>query len=175
MKKVSKKVVLIVSIVLSLIVSSCNASWHFAKAIKKDPSIVKNDTVTVVKIVPEVSDSVSAIDSLIVDNNDLYIKAVASGKIDLLWKLKERVDTISTSSNTVEAPKKRIEIRKEKRNERSAKTQEEKTKRTEVRQGEKTERQVVKSEEENGIKLKHLLLTLLFGIMLGFIIKSNMK
>lgn len=100
-------------VICLLLLSSCSASYHYIKAVEKDPSIVKNDTTTVIKYLPAISGEITSADSAEVDNEFLYIKAVYRDSLLLKWTLKERIDTTSTTSNTVEQPKTRKDKKRE--------------------------------------------------------------
>lgn len=73
-----------------LILSSCSATWHVNRALKKDPNIIKPDT-----IVETVYGDTSGIDSAEVSLPNLWIKATGKGRIDLRYRL---IDTTSVVS-----------------------------------------------------------------------------
>jgi len=82
------------------LLNSCSPQWHVERAINKDPAIlkVKVDTVRIKTI--EYIDSVKGVGSMIVDNNEVYIKVKSiNDSIDLIYKVKERVfDTLITNT-----------------------------------------------------------------------------
>ena len=124
------------NIILILMLSSCSASYHYNKAIKKDPSIVKNDTTIVEKII---EGSTVGEDSVEVNNDLVYIKAVGLGKISLDYKVKTKIVTDVT---TVDPPKnnrtERVRLRQEGRTDRRKVKQDAKTARTQIKYKYKT-------------------------------------
>lgn len=114
-------------VVMAIVLSSCSASYHFKRAIAKDPSIIKNDTTIVEKII---EGTTVGEDSVEVNTDLVWIKALGLGKIKLDYKVKTKVVTDVT---TVDPPKTKTEVRQENR-----------TKRTEARQSGKTDRVQIK-------------------------------
>jgi hypothetical protein len=123
-------------ILLLLILSSCSASYHYNKAIKKDPSIVKNDTTIVEKII---EGATVGEDSVEINNDLIWIKAIGLGKISLDYKVKTKIVTDVT---TVDPPKnnrtERVRLRQEGRTDRKQLKQDAKTARTQIRYKYKT-------------------------------------
>lgn len=75
---------------------SCSAEHHLSKAIKKDPTLFKPKVDTVTLKVPEYIESVKGKDSLEIDNERVWIKAVSSNdSISVDYRVKEFfIDTI---------------------------------------------------------------------------------
>lgn len=99
MKLIQKYFILIYVTLLCVtlyFLNSCSAEHHLSKAIKKDPTIFKVKIDTVKVNVPEYIESVKGKDSLIVDNNRVWIKTIHfNDSLFLDYKLKAvLVDTI---------------------------------------------------------------------------------
>jgi hypothetical protein len=99
MKLIQKYFILIYVTLLCValyFLNSCSAEHHLSKAIKKDPTIFKDKIDTVKVNVPEYIESVRGKDSLIVDNNRIWIKTIHfNDSLFLDYKLKAvLVDTI---------------------------------------------------------------------------------
>lgn len=99
MKLIQKYFILIYVTLLCIalyFLNSCSAEHHLSKAIKKDPTIFKVKIDTVKVNVPEYIESVKGKDSLIVDNNRVWIKTIHfNDSLFLDYKLKAvLVDTI---------------------------------------------------------------------------------
>jgi adenylate kinase family enzyme len=78
------------------VLNSCSAENHLAKAIKKDSSIFAPKVDTIILIVPEYIESKKGKDSLIVDNDRVWIKTTSlNDSLFLDYKLKSFiVDTV---------------------------------------------------------------------------------
>jgi Ca2+/Na+ antiporter len=78
------------------VLSSCSAEHHLAKAIDKDPSIFKPKVDTIELVTTEYVESIKGKDSLIIDNERVFIKALSfKDSLFLDYKLKAYVfDTI---------------------------------------------------------------------------------
>jgi hypothetical protein len=100
-----------------LLLSSCSAVWHHNRAIDKDSDLCKSDTVIVERTIPGDSGTAVGMDSVLVDNERVWIKALATGKIDLRYTIKDVVIQDTTETKVVPATPKgeRKEWRKEKR------------------------------------------------------------
>ena len=147
-------------IILLLLLSSCSASWHYNKAIKKDPSIVKNDTTVVEKII---EGATVGDDSVEVNNDLVYIKAIGKGKISLDYKVKTKSVTEVTK---VDPPT----TRKEERTKRVEARQNGRTDREKVKQDGKTARTVVKYKYKT-VRVKEKDMSLLYvGLAIGLAI-----
>lgn len=146
--------------ILLLLLTSCSASWHYNRAIEKDPSIVKNDTVTVEKII---EGTTVGEDSVEVNNDLVWIKAFGLGKIKLEYKVKTKIVTDVT---TVDPPT----TRKEERTKRVEARQKGRTDRVKERQDGKTARVVVKYKYKT-VKVKEKDSSLLYiGMAIGLAI-----
>lgn len=64
------------------------------KALKKDPNIINCDSTIVTKYID--TTKTLAFDSLIIDNKDIYLKVVGSGKISLDYKIKSQTIPVIT-------------------------------------------------------------------------------
>lgn len=118
-------------IILLLLLSSCSASWHYNRAIEKDPSIVRNDTTVVEKII---EGATVGDDSVEVNNDLLWIKAIGKGKISLDYKVKTKSVTEVT----------KVDPPKNQRTERVKERQKGRTERKKVKEDGKTARTVIK-------------------------------
>ena len=81
------------------VLSSCSAEYHLAKAIDKNPSIFKPKVDTIEVVTTEYLESVKGKDSLIIDNERVFIKALSlNDSLFLDYKLKAYVfDTVIES------------------------------------------------------------------------------
>jgi len=75
-------------ILTSFILSSCSAQWHLKKAVKKDPSVLQKDTVTVVDTI--VTPPVALTDTVVLHQTD----TITIQKDRLKVKIMRRFDTI---------------------------------------------------------------------------------
>jgi len=129
------KIILVISLL-----SSCSATWHLRRAIKKDPSIVTTTTIETIKVIKDSGHAVIKIgrDTTIVDSLiTINVKYDSNGLSNLTWVLKEIPVRIVTKTVTIVPPKTRQEIR-----------QKEKTKRYEAKQHAK----IAKAEIKNNSK-----------------------
>ena len=73
-------IILFVLLIIMVLLCSCSANWHIARAIKKDPSILKKDTITIhdTTIIPTVSHDTTIIskpiDTITIEKERLRIK-----------------------------------------------------------------------------------------------------
>lgn len=147
-------------LILLFLLSSCSASWHYNRAIEKDPSIVKNDTTIVEKII---EGATVGDDSVEVNNDLLWIKAIGKGKISLDYKVKTKSVTEVTK---VDPPT----TRKEERTKRVKERQNGRTDREKVKQDAKTERVQIKYKYKT-VRVKEKDGSLLYiGIAIGLAI-----
>ncbi len=103
--------------ILLLFLTSCSAVWHVNRAIEKDPNIIKPDTITVERTIYGDTGKAQGRDSVIIDNSRVWIKALAAGKIDLSYIVKD-VTILDTTDITVvprTARQERIQGRNERR------------------------------------------------------------
>ena len=98
-----------------------------AKAIKKDPNIIKKDTVVVDRIIKGDSAEVFGFDSVMVSNERLYAKATGRGKISLEYILKDFIIHDTVSVTEVKFSKPRYQVKAEEKTKREAIKQEGKT------------------------------------------------
>lgn len=145
--------ILKILLISALSLSSCSSLWHYNRAIKKDPSIVKTDTLIVEK---EVEGSIVGTDTAEVNNDSIWIKAVGLGKISLDYKIK--VQSV-TNVTDVDPPKSKTEVRQKERTERKK----EKTKQAEIKYKYKT----VKVQENN---FNLLYIGIAIGLSISFLI-----
>ena len=131
-------------LILILLLSSCSATNLLRRAIKKDPSIVKTDTIVIEKIIEGEKGATIGIDSVIVDNSRIYIKALANGKINLNYIVKDVVIQDTTDVITIVAPPSRKEV-KEKA----------KTERKKVKEQGKTDRVVARKKHSKDKPINH--------------------
>jgi hypothetical protein len=105
--------------VLLLFLTSCSAVWHVNRAIEKDPNIIKPDTITVERTIVGDTGQQVGMDSVLIDNSRVWIKALGEGKIDLSYIVKD-IQIVDTTDITVvpSAPKKRWERRADRKDER---------------------------------------------------------
>jgi len=75
-------------ILTSFILSSCSAQWHLKKAVKKDPSVLQKDTVTVVDTI--VTPPVALTDTVVLHQTD----TITIQKDRLKVKIMRSFDTI---------------------------------------------------------------------------------
>lgn len=120
-------------LIIFLLLTSCSAEHYMAKAIKKDPNIIKKDTVVVDRIIKGDSSEVFGFDSVMVSNERLYAKATGRGKISLEYILKDFIIHDTVSVTEVKFSKPRYQVKAE-----------EKTKREAIKQEGKTDRVVEK-------------------------------
>ena len=120
-------------LIIFFLLTSCSAEHYMAKAIKKDPNIIKKDTVVVDRIIKGDSAEVFGFDSVMVSNERLYAKATGRGKISLEYILKDFVihDTVSVTEIKFSKPRYQVKA-------------EEKTKREAIKQEGKIDRKVEK-------------------------------
>jgi len=120
-------------IIVILLLSSCSAANLLSRAIKKDPSIRTTDTLYVDKVIEKEVGIVTGIDSIEVDNDKLWIKAIGSGKLTLSYEIKEHTITIPVEVPKITPPKTR---------------QDHKTERARIKSTQKTARAVAKSTQK---------------------------
>lgn len=128
-------------IIIFLLLTSCSAEHYMAKAIKKNPNIIKKDTVVVDRVIKGDSAEVFGFDSVMVSNERLYAKATGRGKISLEYILKDFVihDTVSVTEIKFSKPRYQVKA-------------EEKTKRKAIKEEGKTDRKVVNKDKVIGKK-----------------------
>ena len=109
-------------------------------AIKRDPNVIlcKNDTIE--KIVEKEVGTVLGQDSLIIDNERIYMKVIAQGKIIVNYEIKEISKFVDVKTPIINRKPTRQEVRQQGRTSRKTvkgevkiNKQKEKTKRTEIR------------------------------------------
>ena len=61
-------------IIISLLFVGCSANWHIKKAIKKDPSILITDTITVLDTLRVITNNVSTDSTFILSRDTVIIK-----------------------------------------------------------------------------------------------------
>ncbi len=61
-------------ILISLLFVGCSANWHIKKAIKKDPSILLTDTITVLDTLRVITNNVSTDSTFILSRDTVIIK-----------------------------------------------------------------------------------------------------
>lgn len=120
-------------ILLILLLSSCSAANLLSRAIKKDPSIRTTDTLYVDKVIEKEVGSAIGIDSVEIDNDKVWIKAIGSGKLSLSYEIKEHTITIPVEVPKIIPPKTR---------------QDHKTERAKIKATQKTARAVAKSNQK---------------------------
>ena len=114
-------------LIIFLLLTSCSAEHYMAKAIKKDPNIIKKDTVVVDRIIKGDSAEVFGFDSVMVSNERLYAKATGRGKISLEYILKDFIIHDTVSVTEVKFSKPRYQVKAEEKTKREAIKQEGKT------------------------------------------------
>lgn len=93
-----------------LLLNSCSATWHLNKAIKKDPTILEKDTVTVVDTV--VTAPVQIKDTMVLEDRDTIVVVKDRLKLQLVRSF----DTIAVEAecasdtiiSTIEVPVEKI-------------------------------------------------------------------
>ena len=101
---------LIKTSLLMLLLNSCSATWHLNKAIKKDPTILEKDTVTVVDTV--VTAPVEIKDTMVLEDRDTIVVVKDRLKLQLVRSF----DTIAVEAecasdtiiSTIEVPVEKI-------------------------------------------------------------------
>lgn len=101
---------LIKTSLLMLLLNSCSATWHLNKAIKKDPTILEKDTVTVVDTV--VTAPVQIKDTMVLEDRDTIVVVKDRLKLQLVRSF----DTIAVEAecasdtiiSTIEVPVEKI-------------------------------------------------------------------
>lgn len=131
---------------------ACSPTWHIKRAIKKDPSILKEQTDTIRISTKEVVLDTTFTDSVIVDNDRLTIRVVKlNGIMKLYYKLKEfEFDTVFHTHlidvyDTLRLKKHRYEYRYEKDIKIREIKEKGKTDRLNIRKGALTSRQEEKT------------------------------
>ena len=64
----------LIYIIISLLFVGCSANWHIKKAIKKDPSILITDTITVLDTLRVITNNVSTDSTFILSRDTVIIK-----------------------------------------------------------------------------------------------------
>jgi len=64
----------LIYILISLLFVGCSANWHIKKAIKKDPSILLTDTITVVDTLRVITNNVSTDSTFILSRDTVVLK-----------------------------------------------------------------------------------------------------
>ena len=64
----------LIHILISLLFVGCSANWHIKKAIKKDPSILLTDTITVVDTLRVITNNVSTDSTFILSRDTVVLK-----------------------------------------------------------------------------------------------------
>ena len=162
---------------------SCSASWHVQRAVKKDPSILKEKVDTFRVVTREIIGSATGTDSVVIDNDWVYIKSkVVDHAIEVEWDVKSySFDTIFRSKiielyDTIIVKKTRREIRYEARQARLETKEKAHTTRVEIRRGSKVEAIKERYKGKKDIKSKTPLkrfwsiLTICFWSFLSFVI-----
>lgn len=93
---------------LTLLLAGCSAEWHLTRAIKKDPTILHQDTISVVDsiVLPGVvlRDTVSVTDTIVLEQENLSVSIVPLGERAFV-EAEYRGDTIT---RIVEVPVDRV-------------------------------------------------------------------
>lgn len=158
----------VIKIILVLaLLSSCSATWHLRRAVKKDPSIVTTTTIETVKVVKDSGHAIIKIgrdttifDSLITIN----VKYDSNGVSNLTWVLKDIPVQVVTKTVTIVAPKSRQQIR-----------QEEKTKRYKAKQCAKIAKAQIKNDSKKFKKTKNNLIYWAILIIIVAIVYSAFR
>lgn len=140
-------------LILILLLSSCSASNLMQRAIKKDPNIVKTDTVIVDRIIEGQSGIIAGLDSVIIDNERIYIKAIANGKIDLKYNVKDLHIQDTTEITNVVIPPSNSAIRQAERTKRKIAKQDGRTNRVTVRNNSDVAKKQISADTKSVIKL----------------------
>jgi hypothetical protein len=130
-------------LILVLLVTSCSASWHLRRAISKDPTIVKTNTVEITKIIRDKGAAyvVKGRDTLIQDSLvSINLQYDSTGHVKVRWELKDIKVRETLKYVTITTPKSNFQVWQENRTKRVEVRQYNKTKRTEVKQVSKIER-----------------------------------
>lgn len=114
-------------LIIFLLLTSCSAEHYMAKAIKKDPNIIKKDTVVIDRIIKGDSAEIFGFDSVMVNNERLYAKATGRGKISLEYILKDFIIHDTVSVTEIKFSKPRYQVKAEEKTKRKAKKEEGKT------------------------------------------------
>lgn len=150
----------VIKIILVLaLLSSCSATWHLRRAVKKDPSIVTTTTIETVKVIRDSGHAIIKIgrDTTIFDSLvTINVKYDSNGVSNLTWVLKDIPVKIVTNTVTIVPPRSRQEIR-----------QEEKTKRYRAKQCAKITKAQIKS---NTKKLKKTQNSIIYWAVLIIIV-----
>ena len=162
---------------------SCSASWHLHRAIEKDASIFKDKVDTVRIVTKEIIGSGKGTDSVVIDNDWVYIKSkVVDHAIEVEYDVKSySFDTIFRSKiievyDTIIIKKTRQEIRYEAKQLRLETKENAHTNRVEIRRCSKVEAIKERYKGKKDIKSKTPLkrfwsiLTICFWSVLSFII-----
>lgn len=64
----------LIYIIISLLFVGCSANWHIKKAIKKDPSILITDTITVLDTIRVITNNVSTDSTFILSRDTVVLK-----------------------------------------------------------------------------------------------------
>jgi hypothetical protein len=119
------------------------------RALRKDPNIIKKDTVVVDRIIEGDSGKVFGFDSAMVDNERLYIKAIGRGKIDLSYILKDFIIHDTVTVTNVVIPPTRQQVRQQGKTDRKKAVQEGKTDRKIIQKDKALGKKKIKEEGKN--------------------------
>lgn len=157
---------------VALINTSCmTAEKHLQKALKKDPNIVLCDSVdTVYKSIPASGGIVESSDSIIINTEKIYIKAIAKGDIILEWLLKE--DSVMVIENTPVIKPKLSNRQIRSNNKKEIKIEKEKTKQIQSDNKVKIKESKAVIKESNKNKFNWYILSFVLGFITCFLIKK---
>lgn len=86
-------------LILVILLSSCSAQWHLKQAIKKDPSILKKNSVLIDTLI--LTDSFTSVDTFSLSDIDTFVTDTGKVRVTLykyknMYKLKTevKVDTV---------------------------------------------------------------------------------
>lgn len=166
-----KKLILLAIIVVYGFTSCITAEKHLQKALKKDPNIVLCDSVdTLYKYLPSIKEEISGVDSIIVDNKRIYIKAKATGKIDLEWVLKK--DSIMVIEKTPIIKPRPTNRQIKLNNKKEIKIEKEKTKQIQSNNKVKIKESKAIIKKSNKNKFNWYILSFVLGFVTCFLIKK---
>lgn len=140
-------------LILILLLSSCSAAKLVERGLKKDPSLMKRDTVIVDRIIEGQSGIIAGLDSVIIDNERIYIKAIANGKIDLKYNVKDLHIQDTTEITNVIIPPSNVAIRQAERTKRKIAKQDGRTNRVTVRNNSDVAKKQISADTKSVIKL----------------------
>jgi uncharacterized ubiquitin-like protein YukD len=146
--------------------ASCSSAFHLRKAIKKNPNIIQNSVDTVKIETPGITKIIHAKDSIVVDEEKFYIKAIANGdSLSLYFNIYADTVFIIKEKVVFNAPKTRQENRHEFKLEKMNIRKKKQFQKQEIKSKTAISKKQIKHESRKGFSIFYFLVSFLLGFV----------